>query len=41
MVEDLTVWQNMYLNRELKRGIGPVRWLDRRRRRRRRGLIGR
>ncbi len=31
MVEDLTVWQNMYLNRELKRGIGPVRWLDRRR----------
>lgn len=31
LVEDLTVWQNMYLNRELKRGIGPLRWLDRRR----------
>ncbi|SIQ93502.1 MULTISPECIES: ATP-binding cassette domain-containing protein [Acidiphilium] len=31
LVEDLTVWQNMYLNRELKRGIGPFRWLDRRR----------
>ena len=31
LVEDLTVWQNMYLNRELKRGIGPFRILDRRR----------
>lgn len=31
LVEDLTVWQNMYLNRELKRGLGPFRWLDRRR----------
>ncbi len=30
LVEDLTVWQNMYLNRELKRGIGPFRLLDRR-----------
>jgi ABC-type sugar transport system ATPase subunit len=31
LVEDLTVWQNMYLNREIRRGIGPFRWLDRRR----------
>jgi ABC-type sugar transport system ATPase subunit len=31
LVEDLTVWQNMYLNREIKRGIGPFRWLDRKR----------
>lgn len=30
LVEDLTVWQNMYLNRELTRGIGPFRLLDRR-----------
>lgn len=29
LVEDLTVWQNMYLNRELTRGFGPLRWLDR------------
>lgn len=31
LVEDLTVWQNMYLNREVEHGIGPFRWLDRRR----------
>ncbi len=31
LVEDLTVWQNMYLNRELRRGIGPFRLLERRR----------
>lgn len=31
LVEDLTVWQNMYLNREIRRGIGPFRVLDRRR----------
>lgn len=31
MVDDLTVWQNMFLNRELKRGFGPFRILDRRR----------
>jgi D-xylose transport system ATP-binding protein len=31
LVEDLAVWQNMYLNRELTRGFGPFRWLDRRR----------
>jgi D-xylose transport system ATP-binding protein len=28
LVEDLTVWQNLYLNRELRRGIGPFRFLD-------------
>ena len=31
LVEDMTVWQNMYLNREVSRGGGPLRWLDRRR----------
>jgi ABC-type sugar transport system ATPase subunit len=31
LVEDLTVWQNLFLNRELVRGVGPVRFLDRRR----------
>ena len=31
LVEDLTVWQNMYLNREISFGVGPFRWLDRRR----------
>jgi ABC-type sugar transport system ATPase subunit len=31
LVEDLTVWQNMYLNREIAFGFGPFRWLDRRR----------
>ncbi|WP_375001161.1 ATP-binding cassette domain-containing protein [Aeromicrobium sp. CTD01-1L150] len=30
LVEDLTVWQNLFLNRELTRGIGPLRLLDRR-----------
>ena len=30
LVEDLTVWQNLFLNRELTRGIGPVRLLDKR-----------
>jgi simple sugar transport system ATP-binding protein len=30
LVEDLTVWQNLFLNRELVRGIGPVKILDRR-----------
>ncbi|GIL35056.1 MULTISPECIES: ATP-binding cassette domain-containing protein [Phycicoccus] len=29
LVEDLTVWQNLYLNRELTRGVGPFRVLDR------------
>ncbi|MFC0527655.1 ATP-binding cassette domain-containing protein [Phytohabitans kaempferiae] len=31
LADDLYVWQNMFLNRELTRGIGPVRLLDRRR----------
>ncbi|GAN79444.1 ATP-binding cassette domain-containing protein [Acidocella aminolytica] len=31
LIEDLAVWQNMYLNRELTRGFGPFRWLERRR----------
>jgi simple sugar transport system ATP-binding protein len=30
LVDDLTIWQNLFLNRELKRGIGPIRFLDRR-----------
>lgn len=29
LVEDLTVWQNLFLTRELTRGIGPVKLLDR------------
>lgn len=29
LVEDLTVWQNLFLNRELTRGIGPLRFLHR------------
>lgn len=29
LVEDLAVWQNMYLNRELTGGFGPFRWLKR------------
>lgn len=29
LVDDLTVWQNLFLNRELTRGIGPIRFLDR------------
>ena len=31
LVEDLTVWQNLYLTRELTRGVGPIKVLDRRR----------
>jgi D-xylose transport system ATP-binding protein len=30
LVEDLTVWQNLFLNRELVRRLGPVAILDRR-----------
>jgi D-xylose transport system ATP-binding protein len=30
LVEDLTVWQNLFLNRELVRRLGPVAVLDRR-----------
>jgi ABC-type sugar transport system ATPase subunit len=29
LVEDLTVWQNLFLNRELVRGFGPIAFLDR------------
>ncbi|MFD8871826.1 ATP-binding cassette domain-containing protein [Streptomyces sp. NPDC059590] len=29
LVEDLTVWQNLFLNREIVRRIGPVSFLDR------------
>jgi D-xylose transport system ATP-binding protein len=28
LVEDLTVWQNLFLARELRRGIRPLRFLD-------------
>lgn len=31
LIEDLSVWQNMYLNRELTNGFGPFRKLARRR----------
>jgi simple sugar transport system ATP-binding protein len=30
LVEDLTVWQNLFLNRELVRGFGPLKFLNRR-----------
>ncbi|MFI7134753.1 ATP-binding cassette domain-containing protein [Nonomuraea sp. NPDC050153] len=30
LVEDLTVWQNLFLNREIVRRIGPIALLDRR-----------
>ncbi|MBF8184394.1 sugar ABC transporter ATP-binding protein [Nonomuraea sp. K274] len=30
LVEDLTVWQNLFLNREIVRRLGPVALLDRR-----------
>ncbi len=29
LVEDLTVWQNLFLNRELTRNVGPIGFLDR------------
>lgn len=29
LVEDLTVWQNLFLNREITRGVGPIQFLDR------------
>lgn len=29
LVEDLTVWQNLFLSRELTRGFGPVRVMNR------------
>lgn len=30
LVDELTIWQNLFLNREIKRGVGPVRFLDQR-----------
>jgi D-xylose transport system ATP-binding protein len=30
LVEDLAVWQNLFLNREITRGFGPIRVLDKR-----------
>ena len=30
LVDDLTVWQNLFLNREITRGVGPFALLDRR-----------
>jgi D-xylose transport system ATP-binding protein len=30
LVDDLTVWQNLFLNREIYRGIGPLRLLNKR-----------
>jgi D-xylose transport system ATP-binding protein len=30
LVEDLTVWQNLFLNREITRGVKPFAFLDRR-----------
>ena len=29
LVEDLTVWQNFFVGREITTGVGPVRFLDR------------
>jgi ribose transport system ATP-binding protein len=34
LADDLAVWQNLFLNREITRGIGPVRLLDRKQMRR-------
>ncbi|WP_375489687.1 ATP-binding cassette domain-containing protein [uncultured Jatrophihabitans sp.] len=31
LIEDLQVWQNLFLNRELVRGVPPIRVLDKRR----------
>lgn len=28
LVEDLTVWQNFFIGREITKGFGPFRWLD-------------
>lgn len=30
LIEDLTIWQNLFLNREITRGVGPVRILNKR-----------
>jgi simple sugar transport system ATP-binding protein len=34
LADDLAVWQNLFLNREVTRGVGPLRLLDRKRMRR-------
>ena len=34
LADDLAVWQNLFLNREKTRGVGPSAFLDRRRMRR-------
>jgi simple sugar transport system ATP-binding protein len=34
LADDLAVWQNLFLNREVTRGFGPLRLLDRKRMRR-------
>lgn len=31
LADDMSVWQNLFLNRELRRWVGPLRLLDRRR----------
>jgi ABC-type sugar transport system ATPase subunit len=31
LADDLAVWQNLFLNREITRGVGPLRLLDRKR----------
>lgn len=28
LVEELTVWENFFMGREITRGFGPVKWLD-------------
>lgn len=35
LIEDLTIWQNLFLNRELTKGVGPARLLDKRKMRER------
>jgi len=35
LIEDLTIWQNLFLNREITRGVGPVRILNKRKMRER------
>ena len=39
LADDLAVWQNLFLNREITRGIGPLRLLDRKRMRREADLM--
>ena len=30
LIEDLTIWQNLFLNREITSGVGPARFLNKR-----------